>query len=114
MWNSKIYLQLKSIKLLRVTRNEHTDEGFFLSNTRDFKQRYISETIDFFLYVLWNKRNIIFDHIIDFRDDPARADPEGHDTFWRAISHSVEKYIKLEMLKELWNRFRYCCVKIKQ
>ena len=40
-----------------------------------FEQRNRSKTIDFFDMALWTKKKFLFGHIVDVRDEPARAGP---------------------------------------
>ena len=61
-------------ELPEVKRCELTVERFFPQSNRTFKQRDISETVDFF-DIAHGGKIFLFDHITFFRDEPTRLGP---------------------------------------
>ena len=62
---------------MRATQSEAQkpciQRAYFHSHVRVYKQRYILETIDFFLLQLTEQKILNFDRIIDIRDELAQS-----------------------------------------
>ena len=61
--------------LLQATGNELAVDSFFAQSYGTYKQRAVSETMDFFSIWLIEQKIIHFDHTIEIRIEPAWREP---------------------------------------
>ena len=65
--------------LLRTTQSKLAAEIFFPQSYGDFKQSNILET---WFFIWLGEKMLIFDHMIDIRDEPVQPGPIGPDPTW--------------------------------